>query len=215
MATSTSWIPQAGTLCRSSLIPGLLRYCPTGRGLHLCLEVLSKRAFSFAALCFLRCSRFRSFSFSRTRRSFSLACKQNCLSSCHKQETSPPRLRPEQLSTRLASFSLPPSRQPCASFLPACTMLTLPLGLSTSQASKALRAFSASARRFALATLACALALAKAFAAGLGFFSVLAALSTVASQASVSSCLQHGFRTMSPPPTSSSFSFSQVAIMSR
>ena len=87
------------------------------------------RAFSFAALCFLRCSRFRSFSFSRTRRSFSLACKQNCLSSCHKKETSPPRLRLEQLSTPLVSSSLPPSRRPCASFLPACTMLTLPLGL--------------------------------------------------------------------------------------
>ena len=149
MATSTSWIPQAGTLCRSSLIPGLLRYCPTGRGLHLCLEVLSNlssnseqqassetwlasallRAFSFAASCFLHCSRFRSFSFSRTCRSFSLACKQDCLSSCHRKETSPPRLRLEQLSTLLASSSLPPCRQPCASFLPACTMLTLFLGL--------------------------------------------------------------------------------------
>ena len=99
MATSTSWIPQAGTLCRSSLIPGLLRYCPTGRGLHLCLEVLSNlssnseqqassetwlasaplRAFSFAAACFLRCSRFRSFCFSRKRRSFSLACSRTAL----------------------------------------------------------------------------------------------------------------------------------------
>ena len=67
---------------------------------------------------------------------------------------------------------------------------------ATSQASKALRAFSASARRCALATLAWALALAKAFAATLRFFvasSVVAALCTLASPANVSSCLQHVF----------------------
>ena len=89
------------------------------------------RAFSLAAFFFFHHLRFRSLSFSRISRSFSSACRQKCLSSCHKKETLPPRLLLEQLSTAHASSCLLPFRQPCAFVLPACAMFTSPFGLGT------------------------------------------------------------------------------------
>ena len=124
------------------LLPDTSRFPFFWKFFRTCQATLSSRCqvrpawpplFAGFLLCpffFLRCSRFRSSSFSRISRRFSLACKQKCLTSCHKKETLPPRLRLEQLSTAHVSSFLLPSRQPCALVLPACTMFTPPLGLS-------------------------------------------------------------------------------------
>ena len=147
---------------------------------------------------FLHHLRLRSLSFSRTSRSFSLACKQKCLRSCHNKETLPASASGAAFNcARFLLFAAFPS---ALCFCLAC-MRSVHISLwsrASSQASKALRAFSASARRCALATLAWALA--KAFAATLHFFvasSVVAALSTLASPANVVCSMLSNYE---PPP---------------